>query len=73
MPEMFDCPCCLGHGVRHRIGSEDETDCCEECPECGATGQVTPAQRDELLDWRTKCRARSGPVAARNRGKPRAA
>lgn len=29
-----------------------------ECAECDATGKVTREHRDDLLEWRHKCRVR---------------
>ena len=52
---MYVCPCCDGQGLLHPESTEAEP---LECAECDATGKVTREHRDDLLDWRHKCRVR---------------
>ena len=60
MPKLYVCPCCDGQGLLHDHRGED--DVLLECLECDATGRVTRQHREELLDWRHRCRLR--PVAS---------
>jgi DnaJ-class molecular chaperone len=55
VPKMYVCPCCDGQGLVHAESTEAEP---LECAECDATGKVTREHRDDLLEWRHKCRVR---------------
>ncbi|HEX6570996.1 MAG TPA: hypothetical protein VF055_03160, partial [Steroidobacteraceae bacterium] len=55
VPKMHVCPCCDGQGLVHAESIESEP---LECAECDATGKVTREHRDDLLEWRHKCRVR---------------
>jgi Zn ribbon nucleic-acid-binding protein len=56
MTKLHVCPCCNGQGVLHDVQESEEQ--LLECVECEATGKVTKAHRDELLEWQGKCRMR---------------
>lgn len=71
MAKKYVCPRCNGDGCKHRIESVSEADCVEECPECGSTGVVTKARRQELLEWAARCRQRGGPTPLRSPGADR--
>jgi hypothetical protein len=63
--KLYVCPCCSGQGVVHDLHAGDDR--LFECLECESSGRVTRQHRDELLQWRGRCRLRPlAPKQARS-------